>query len=194
MRIRRAGLSNLGLVAALLAATVGGVAASSNADAAPDELTTPMDTEGLDQSVPPALEPPPGNMLSAVFRANGVQVYQCNAGAWAFVEPAAALRGRGRHIRHGALSAIHFRGPSWESTDDGSLVEAKVVASSPVDGSIPELLLQATRNRGVGVFGQASYVQRLATSGGVAPGGACADGATVGVPYRALYRFFVPTS
>jgi hypothetical protein len=50
-------------------------------------------------------------------------------------------------------TAVYFRGPSGESTDDGSLVEATVVASSPVPGSIPQLLLQATRNRGDGVFG-----------------------------------------
>jgi hypothetical protein len=66
------------------------------------------------------------------------------------------------------------------------------VASSPVPGSIPQLLLQATKTRGEGVFGHVTYVQRLATSGGVAPTGACTDGRTAGIPYQAEYRFFVP--
>jgi hypothetical protein len=63
-----------------------------------------------------------------------------------------------------------------------------------VPGSIPELLLQATVNRGDGVFGHVSYLQRLRTQGGVAPVGACTDGQTTGVPYRAEYRFFMPAS
>lgn len=140
---------------------------------------------------PPALDPPAGNVLSAVFAAKGVQIYQCTAGAWAFVEPAASLTGRswrpaGRH------DVIHFRGPSWQSTEDGSLVEARAVANSPVPGSIPELLLQATRNRGDGVFGSTTYIQRLATKGGVAPAGACVDGTVTAIPYSAEYRFFSP--
>jgi hypothetical protein len=90
--------------------------------------------------------------------------------------------------------AVHVRGASWESADDGSLVESRAVASSPVPGSIPQLLLQATRNRGDGAFGQVSYLQRLATRGGTAPAGACTDGQTTGVPYQARYRFFVPAS
>jgi hypothetical protein len=145
-----------------------------------------------DRPIPAALVPPAGNVLSSVFHAEGVQVYQCTAGAWTFVEPAATLTGRS--VARGGpkrLSAVHFRGPSWESTNDGTLVEARAVANSPVTGSIPELLLQATKTRGDGVFGRVTYIQRLATRGGVAPTGACTDGATTGVPYKAEYRFYV---
>ena len=150
-------------------------------DAAPPRAASPV------RPAPPELAPPAGNVLSSVYRARGVQVYQCSAGAWAFVEPAANLTGvAGGRLR----TAVHFRGPSWESTGDGSLVEARAVASVPVAGSIPQLLLQASRNRGVGDFGKITYVQRLATSGGAAPVGACAEGETQGVPYRAEYRFY----
>jgi hypothetical protein len=146
-----------------------------------------------DRAIPAVLVPPAGNVLSLVYHANGVQVYQCTAGAWTFVEPAASLTGRSvAQRRPKRLVAVHFRGPSWESTGDGSLVEARAVANSPVTGSIPELLLQATKTRGDGVFGHVTYVQRLATRGGVAPTGACTDGATIGVPYRAEYRFYTP--
>ena len=41
------------------------------------------------------------------------------------------------------------------------------------------------------MFGQVTYLQRLRTSGGVAPAGACTEAATTGVAYRAEYRFFV---
>jgi hypothetical protein len=153
----------------------------------------PGDRTSSQHAVPPELAPPSGHVLSAVFRARGTQIYQCTAGTWALLEPAANLAGRVKGPRPARLpTAIHFRGPSWESTNDGSLVEAKVVASSPVPGSIPQLLLQATKTRGEGVFGHVTYVQRLATSGGVAPAGACTDGRTAGIPYQAEYRFFVP--
>lgn len=171
------GAAGVGLLAALL---IGG--GTNASDKAPHSALDRV------EPAPPALAPPAGNVLSSVYRAKGVQVYQCTAGAWAFVEPAAGLAGVGRD---GLRTAVHFRGPSWESTGDGTLVEARAVASSPVAGSIPELLLQATRTRGAGDFGAVTYIQRLATSGGTAPTTACTDGATTGVPYRAEYRFYV---
>lgn len=148
---------------------------------------------GWSRSVPSPIDVPPGQTLTGDFLGVGVQVYRCTAGAWTFVEPAANLSSW--TTRPGNLAtAVHFRGPSWESTDDGSLVEARAIASSPVPGSIPQLLLQATTNRGDGVFGRVSYLQRLATQGGLAPAGECKDGQTTGVRYRAQYRFFTPAS
>jgi hypothetical protein len=139
------------------------------------------------RQIPAALVPPAGNVLSATFAAKGVQVYTCTSGAWVFTEPAANLAGwAGRPV-----TAIHFRGPSWESTDDGSLVTAKAIANSPVAGSIPELLLQSTGNMGDGMFGRVTYIQRLSTRGGAAPTTACTEGQRAGVPYRAEYRFYV---
>ena len=87
---------------------------------------------------------------------------------------------------------IHFRGPSWESTNDGSLVEGEVEARSDVPGSIPQLLLHSKGNRGDGVLGRVSYIQRLNTSGGVKPADPCTSGQTIGVKYQAEYRFFAP--
>ena len=110
-----------------------------------------------------------------------------------FVEPAASLVGTAKGNK-GPQTVIHFRGPSWQSSVDGSLVEGTVVASSPVPGSIAELLVKSTRNQGDGgIFSRVSFVQRLATSGGVAPApGPCATGTVTGVQYTAVYRFFVP--
>jgi hypothetical protein len=139
-------------------------------------------------TVPPNLNPPPGHVLIGEFAAKGVQIYRCTSGTWQFVEPAASLIGTSRQVPFHLV--IHFRGPSWQSVEDGSLVEARVVASSPVAGSIAQLLLESTVTRGDGLFGKVTFVQRLATSGGAAPAGACADGQIEGVKYQAQYRFF----
>jgi hypothetical protein len=173
----------LGLAVATLL-TLGLVGTSGPNTAAAAAAGTAAASGTSTDPVPPEIQAPPGNRLIARMYARGVQVYQCITGAWAFLEPAAVLSDWGP-------AAIHFRGPSWESTRDGSLVEAKVVASSPVPGSIPQLLLQATRTRGDGIFGRVTYIQRLNTTGGVAPTTACTDGQTQGVPYTAEYRFYV---
>jgi Protein of unknown function (DUF3455) len=141
--------------------------------------------------VPPGLRPPAGNVLEAQFAARGVQVYQCTAGAWVFLEPAANLAGHAIGTP-GIQTPIHYRGPTWESTTDGSLVQGTTIASEPVTGSIPQLLLQATANRGTGIFGSVTYINRLHTRGGAAPAGSCTSGQTVGVPYTARYLFYVP--
>ncbi len=143
--------------------------------------------------VPPGLQPPAGNVLTAQFVAGGVQVYQCTAGAWVFLEPAANLVGYATGTS-GIQTAIHYKGPTWESTTDGSLVQGMTIASSPVSGSIPQLLLVATANRGTGIFGTVTYINRLDTSGGAAPTSSCTSGQTVGVPYSARYLFYVPGS
>ncbi len=148
---------------------------------------------GFTTSVPPGLQPPVGNVLTAQFIASGVQVYQCTAGAWVFLEPAANLVGSATGSS-AIQTAIHYKGPTWESTTDGSLVQGRTIASSPVPGSIPQLLLQATANRGTGIFGTVTYINRLDTSGGAAPAGSCTSGQTVGVPYSAQYLFYVPGS
>jgi hypothetical protein len=141
-------------------------------------------------SVPPGLQPPAGNVLEAQFAGIGVQVYQCTAGAWVFLEPAANLVGY-EIGTSGIQTAIHYKGPTWESTTDGSLVQGTTIASEPVTGSIPQLLLQASANRGTGIFGSVTYINRLDTSGGAAPAGSCTSGRTVGVPYKAQYLFYV---
>ena len=138
------------------------------------------------EGVPVVLAPPAGNVRALVLPARGVQVYRCTGGSWAFVEPAAALGRPGR-----GTGVVHFRGPSWESVEDGSLVEAAPVATSPVPGSIPQLLLKTSTTRSAGLLGRVTYVQRLATAGGAAPAGACTDGTTTGVRYRADYAFWV---
>jgi hypothetical protein len=63
-----------------------------------------------------------------------------------------------------------------------------------VPGSIPQLLLRATENRGTGIFGRVTFINRLETHGGMAPTGTCSDGQTTGVPYTARYLFYVSSA
>lgn len=135
--------------------------------------------------VPDIVKVPAGNKRIAVMPARGVQTYQCAAGAWTFLQPDAILR------HHGSPEVLHTRGPVWTDVVDGSSVTAAAEASSPVAGAIPELLLRATGNRGPGLLAGVTYIQRLNTTGGLAPAGACVDGATASVPYTADYAFWV---
>jgi hypothetical protein len=141
--------------------------------------------------VPPELVPTGNHRLDSVFKARGVQNYGCTNGAWALLEPAATLTG----LTLGPVrreTAIHFRGPSWQSDTDGSLVEgtSPVSAPSATPNSIPQLLITAKLSRGTGTFGGVTFIQRLATVGGVAPAGGCAATDIKAVRYTAVYRFF----
>ena len=164
-------------VAAMAAVGVGSVAAS--ASAAPTPATSGH------REVPEAIKVPAGNKRIAVMPARGVQTYQCTAGAWTFLQPDAILR------NHGVPEVLHSKGPVWTSVVDGSSVTAAAQANSPVPNAIPQLLLKSTGNRGPGLLSAVTYIQRLNTTGGVSPTGACTDGATASVPYTADYTFWV---
>jgi hypothetical protein len=142
-------------------------------------------------SVPPEIAVPDGHRLDSVFKAAGVQNYGCTDAAWKLLEPAATLTGLTlAPVRR--ATAIHFRGPSWQSDTDGSLVEgtAPKPAPSATPNSIPQLLITGVNSRGAGVFGGVTFIQRLATVGGLAPAGGCQAGQTTAVRYTAVYRFF----
>ncbi|MFI1048266.1 DUF3455 domain-containing protein [Streptomyces griseoruber] len=163
----------------LLGTTAGNAAATEPAVTAVKAPTAP--------AAPAALAVPDGNKLTGVFPARGVQTYTCTDGAWKLLEPAATLSDkRGRTV------ALHSRGPVWVSTVDGSAVNASAIANSPKTGTIPELLLQATATRGTGTFAGVTYIQRLNTTGGVAPTTACTGTDQVSVPYTATYAFYKP--
>ncbi|MEV6300312.1 DUF3455 domain-containing protein [Actinoplanes sp. NPDC051861] len=145
-------------------------------------------------TVPAELAPPAGNVVDSVFKARGVQIYGCQNAVWTLIEPAATLTGvRLSPVKK--VTALHFRGPSWQSDQDGSLLEgdgaSAVRAPSSTPNSIPQLRITAKLTRGDGVFGKVTYIQRLDTKGGIAPAGACSGTATTAVPYTAVYRFFV---
>ena len=136
---------------------------------------------------PSPIDPPAGLRKIGSFRVvTGTQTYTCAAGSFAGASvPEAKLAGPGGFIHH-------FKGPSWESERDGSLVTATKIGERTRTGTINELLLQVNSHSGstTGLLSKASYIQRLYTSGGVAPTGTCTDGATKAVKYGALYVFW----
>jgi Protein of unknown function (DUF3455) len=147
---------------------------------------------GASAQVPDRIQPPAGHTPFLLVHAIGVQVYACAATAdgpkWQFVEPKAVLYGD-----RGQLLGTHYVGPTWQ-TRDGSLVKAARVDGVTVDPTaIPWLLLKATTST-PGQLAPTTYIQRLATRGGLEPAAAKCNAGTVGserwVPYTADYRFW----
>ncbi|GIF04155.1 DUF3455 domain-containing protein [Actinoplanes siamensis] len=141
--------------------------------------------------VPAVLEPPAGNVLRAVLKARGVQVYECKRSTWQPLEPAAALTGVTMNPVK-KVTAVHFRGPAWVSDQDGSMVEGldPVSVQGQDAADVPQMLYKASGNRGAGLFGPVTYIQRIDTHGGAAPAPSCGGDAPMAVPFRAVYRFF----
>ena len=137
--------------------------------------------------IPEAIKPPTGSRpIGAYVVTKGTQNYKCVGGVFvAPSTPEAQLVGTGGKLHH-------FGGPSWQSERDGSLVTATKIAESTRTGTIPELLLQVTSHTPLtgGLLGQATYISRLYTSGGVLPTGDCTDGSVSEVPYKAVYVFW----
>lgn len=170
-----------GVAVGVMVSAGGGVAGAVPAGTAGPTSAVPA----AHRDVPEAVRVPAGHRKIAVMPAGGVQTYQCTAGTWTFVQPDAILRHRGR------AEVLHTRGPVWTSVKDGSSVTAAAQASSPVPDAIPLLLLKSTGNRGPGLLGSVAYIQRLGTTGGLAPAVPCVDGTTASVPYTADYAFWV---
>src|SRR5262249_20270631 len=108
---------------------------------------------------------------------------------WVLREPEAELFGDG-----GRAMGRHYAGPTWESADGSKVVgELARRLPAPHTGAVPWLLVRAVRSEGDGVFGRGTWIQRVDTKGGQAPGGSCDGGpagASLRVPYGAVYYFY----
>lgn len=166
------------------AVAVAGAVTTVSLNASAAEQTRPKPRPSV-STAPSPIDPPAGLSKIGTYRVvSGTQTYTCTNGSFAGASvPEAMLAGtRGR--------LHHFAGPSWQSERDGSLVTAGKVGELPRAGTIPELLLEIKTHSGSGILSNADYIQRLYTSGGVAPAGACTNGETKAVPYGALYVFW----
>jgi FtsP/CotA-like multicopper oxidase with cupredoxin domain len=146
--------------------------------------------------VPSAIAVPDGHKVFLVAHAVGVQIYRCTATAsgfaWSFVAPGADLYGE-----NGKHAGSHFAGPTWRARD-GSTVVARRVAGVTVDPAAIDWLLLAATSTASGGDGDrlagTTYIQRTATSGGLAPAATDCNAATAGaqaeVPYTADYHFW----
>jgi hypothetical protein len=159
-------------------------------------LAAPAGADPSDDLRPPdlgdcqQLQVRPGNELIFHAFGAGVQVYRWDGTSWNFVAPQAVLfADSGLH----GIVGIHFGGPTWESVSGSRVVGAVIDHCTPDPDAIPWLLLQATSSEGPGVFDGVSYLQRLNTVGGIAPGVPGAfPGQVVRVPYTADYYFYRP--
>jgi hypothetical protein len=146
--------------------------------------------------VPPALRPPADQTVFVEAKASGVQIYECASNAnqpsmfeWSFRAPEAALVDRA-----GTSLGKHYAGPTWESIDGSTVVgEVKSRDPGPDKLAIPWLLLTAKSTGGSGLFSQTRSIQRVQTTGGIAPAEACTSEKakqTARVPYTATYYFY----
>ena len=151
------------------------------------------------------ITPPLGNGLKLTLPAKGIQIYDCKGNApipvtysWVFRSPVATLSSGEDENRDGSgNAAIHYAGPRWKSIRyrDNSAVQGTKCQSIVSDNlnAIPQLLLSATQVTPGHLFGDVTFIQRVNTTGGIAPTSGC-DATTVGVeadvPYTADYKFY----
>lgn len=130
-------------------------------------------------SVPAAVQVPAGNRIAMETVGVGRITYECRVKAnaagqfeWFFAGPDAQLMDRA------GKTVGRYYGPpaTWES-QDGSKVTATQLAVAPGgDGNIPLQLVKANPAMGMGAMQGVTFIQRVATRGGVAPAAACAAG------------------
>jgi hypothetical protein len=149
--------------------------------------------------VPDSIAVPDGNKLFGVGHAVGVQIYSCNATSggftWAFVAPQANL-----YDDRGKLIMTHFAGPTWQAKD-GSFAVGRREAGVNVDPTAIDWLLLSVPSSSAGQDGDhlagTTFIQRIATSGGLAPDAEECNADTAGtqaeVPYTADYYFWKAT-
>lgn len=126
--------------------------------------------------------------ISARYYGIGTQNYMWDGKVWYFIGPTAdlfaAAKGDGN-------VGIHYSGPTWVSNDGSGVVGRVVDTCTPDAQTIPWLLISAVSSRGPGIFDGTTHIQRLNTSGGLAPTTpGTAYGEIVNVPYRAEYVFY----
>lgn len=164
-------------------------------------------------AVPQNLEVPAGYTIFLEGHAAGTQNYIClptpSGPAWRFFAPQATLFQRFWGHLYQQITT-HFLAPnpleaglarpSWQHSFDSSQVWGRALASSSdpafvESGAIPWLLLEVVGARpgptGGSLLAQTTFIQRLNTSGGVAPSTECGEiGAIVMAPYRTDYLFY----
>ena len=172
---------------ALMLLAAGNAAGASTDNRAPD--------------VPPGLVVPEGNRVSFHAYAVGVQIYGATVNtnsptgfAWVFRAPEAVLfDADGNVVGHHYAFAGPTR-PAWESESGSRVVGARTVPGVTVNSNaIPWLILSAveTNTVGPGIFARTTYIQRVNTTGGLAPAAPpTAAGQTARVAYTAEYFFY----
>ena len=156
----------------------------------------PMAAMYNQSALPDAVKGPAGNKVALETVGVGQITYECRdkkdaAGQyeWVFVGPDAAL-----NDRSGKRIGKYFGPPAtWESMDGSKLTATQVAVAPAGAGNIPSQLVKANPAMGAGAMTGVTYIQRVATKGGVAPAMAC-DAGSKGkkeiVNYQADYIFY----
>lgn len=158
--------------------------------------SSPMMKPFDQSSLPAAVQVPAGNKVYWETVGVGDITYECRAKAgaagqfeWVFVGPDAKLNDRG-----GKQVGKYYGPPAtWEGMDGVKLTATQLAVSPGGAGNIPLQLVKANPASGTGTVSGTTYIQRVATRGGVAPATACAAGnmgAKQIVQYQADYIFW----
>lgn len=156
-------------------------------------MSAPMYSQ---MSLPATVQVPAGHKVAMETVGVGDITYQCNpkkdmAGQfeWVFVGPDAKL-----NDRSGKQVGKYYGPPAtWESMDGSKLTGAQVAVAPSSAGNIPLQLVKANPAMGTGAMMGVTYIQRVATSGGVAPAMVCDATNTSSkqiVRYQADYIFY----
>ncbi len=156
----------------------------------------PMSAMYSQASLPAAVQVPAGNKVAMETVGVGEITYQCNpkkdmAGQfeWVFVGPDAKL-----NDRSGKQVGKYYGPPAtWESMDGSKITGTQLAVAPRSAGNIPLQLVKANPGMGTGAMTGVTYIQRVATVGGVAPATAC-DAGNAGskqiVRYQSDYIFY----
>ena len=159
--------------------------------------TPMMMSKPYDQaSLPQPVQVPAGHKVAMETVGTGDITYECRTKAnapgqyeWVFVGPDAKLMDRG-----GKQVGKYFGPPAtWENMDGSKVTATQVAVAPAAAGSIPLQLVKANPAMGMGAMNGVTYIQRVATQGGVAPAMACGAGnmgAKQVVKYQADYIFY----
>ncbi len=142
--------------------------------------------------LPAAVQVPAGHRVAMETVGVGQITYECRAKKdmagheWVFVGPDAQLMDR-----MGNKVGKYYGPPAtWESNDGSRLTGAQLAVAPAAAGSIPLQLVKANPAMGMGAMQGVTYIQRVATQGGIAPAMLC-DASQLGrkeiVKYQADY-------
>lgn len=147
-------------------------------------------------NLPMSVQVPAGHKVAWETVGVGEITYECRAKAdapgayaWVFVGPQADLMSRS-----GAKLGTYYGPPATWAASDGSKLTGTQLAVAPLGaGDIPAQLVKANPVVGNGALTGVTYIQRVATKGGVAPAASCeasAAGTKSVVKYQADYIFW----